>query len=159
MVLDGLGLVQDAGVEFLVLIQGLVTAEQVVAGHHHVGPVPLLGQLGPVQGQPGVGLAQLGPGKLQCLVQLVQHLHGIVQPEQTAIAQAVVALFLVERSQQGFQLSHRELPRVHLKVEHAAVHRHPHRNLRRCGLHTAEGIGQVDLASASRAGMPSSRKR
>ncbi len=65
---------------------------------------------GPVQGQPGVGLAQFGPGKLQRLVQLVQHLHGIVQPEQTAIAQAVVALFLVERFQQGFQLSHRELP-------------------------------------------------
>ena len=101
---------------------------------------------GPVQGQPGVGLAQFGPGKLQRLVQLVQHLHGIVQPEQTAIAQAVVALFLVERSQQGFQLPHRELPRVHLQVEHAAVHRHPHRDLRRCGLHTAEGIGQVDLA-------------
>ena len=26
------------------------------------------------------------------------------------------------------------------------MHRHPHRDLRRCGLHTAEGIGQVDLA-------------
>ena len=52
VVLDGLGLVQDAGVEFLALVEGLVAAEQVVAGHHHVGPVPLLGQLGPVGGIP-----------------------------------------------------------------------------------------------------------
>ena len=93
-----------------------------------------------------MALAQLCAGKLQRLVQLVQHFQRVVQPQQAAIPQAVVALFLVERLQQGLQLAHRELASVHLQIQHAALHRHAHRDLRRRGLQVAECIAEIDLA-------------
>ena len=93
-----------------------------------------------------MALAQLCAGKLQRLVQLIQHFQRVVQPQQAAIPQAVVALFLVERLQQGLQLTHRELAGVHLQIQHAALHRHAHRDLRRRGLQVAECIAEVDLA-------------
>ena len=81
MVLDGLGLVQDAGVEFLVLVQGLVAAKQVVAGHHHVGPVPLLGQLGPVGGIPVHHNAVQLRRELLAFLGPVQHQRGRADDE------------------------------------------------------------------------------
>jgi hypothetical protein len=94
----------------------------------------------------GVVLAQLDPGEFQRLVQLVQPFELLVQLEQAAIPQAVVAFFLVERLQQGLQLPHRKRTGVHFQVEDASMHRHPHRDLRRRGLQIAERIGQVDFA-------------
>ena len=48
VVLDGLGFVQNAGIERLFRIPLFVPAQQVVAGHHKVGVCPLLCQLGTV---------------------------------------------------------------------------------------------------------------
>ena len=50
MVLDGLGFVQNAGIERLFRIPLFVPAQQVVAGHHKVGVLPLLCQLCTVGG-------------------------------------------------------------------------------------------------------------
>ena len=100
----------------------------------------------PVKRQLRVVLAQLDPGEFQRLVQLVQPFELLVQLEQAAIPQAVVAFFLVERLQQGLQLPHRERTGVHFQVEDASMHRYPHRDLRRRGLQIAERIGQVDFA-------------
>ena len=50
VVLDGLGFVQNAGIERLFRIPLFVPAQQVVAGHHKVGVCPLLCQLGTVGG-------------------------------------------------------------------------------------------------------------
>ena len=50
VVLDGLRLVEDAGVELLPLVKRLVPAQQIVAGHHEVGGGPALSQLGAVGG-------------------------------------------------------------------------------------------------------------
>ena len=55
----------------------------------------------PVKRQLRVVLTQLDPGEFQRLVQLVQPFELLVQLEQAAIPQAVVAFFLVERLQQG----------------------------------------------------------
>ena len=51
---------------------------------------------GPVEGQGGMALGQLGPREGQGFVQFIQRLEGIVQPENPAVPQAVVPLFLVE---------------------------------------------------------------
>ena len=87
-----------------------------------------------VERQSGVTVLQLCAGKFQCVVQLVQPFQTVVQPQQTAVPQAVVALFLVQGLQQLPQLLHRERAGVHFQVQHAAVHRHPYRNFRRGGL-------------------------
>ena len=97
----------------------------------------------PVERQFGVAVFQLGTGKLQRIVQLVQPFQTVVQPQKAAVPQAVVALFLVQGAQQVLQLTHRELAGVHLQVQHAAVHRHAHRDARRRGLQIAKSIGQV----------------
>ena len=91
-------------------------------------------------------LAQLCAGQFQRLIQLVQRLHGIIQPEQAAVPQTVVSLFLVEGLQQCLQLTDRELAGVHFQIQNAAVDRHPHRDPGRSRLQVPEGIGQVDLA-------------
>lgn len=65
-------------------------------------------------------LAQLCAGELQRFVQFVQHFQRVIQPQQSAIPQAVVALFLVERLEQSFQLAHREFAGVHLQIKHTA---------------------------------------
>ena len=77
---------------------------------------------------------ELGPGKFQCIVQFVQPFQTVIQPQQTAVPQAVVALFLVQGAQQVFQLCHRELAGIHFQIQHTAVHRYPYRNFRRGGL-------------------------
>ena len=279
MVLDGLRLVEDAGVKLLPLVKRLVTPQQIVAGHHEVGGGPALSQLGAVGGvavhhhagefgrefltllgpvqhqrgraddeagqrlpvllhgqqvaqhlhrlaqahivgedaahtvtvqrpQPavavplifaqsllqggrrgilavldgveapadapegvipveahtglarqrpveagrtvkrklGVVLAQLCAGEFQRFVQFVQHFQRVIQPQQSAIPQAVVALFLVERLKQSFQLAHREFAGVHLQIKHTALYRHTHRDLRRRSLQVAECIAEVDFA-------------
>ena len=99
----------------------------------------------PVQRQLGVALPELRAREFQRLVQLVQPLQRVVQPEQPPVFQAVIPLFLVERFEQCPQLPHRELPGVHFQVQHAPMHRHTHRNLGRGGLQIAECIAQVDL--------------
>ena len=50
VVLDGLGLIQDAGVKRLPGVQLFIPPEQVVTGHHHIGAAPLFCQRGPVGG-------------------------------------------------------------------------------------------------------------
>ena len=94
----------------------------------------------------GVVLAQLCAGEFQRFVQFVQHFQRVIQPQQSAIPQAVVALFLVERLEQSFQLAHREFAGVHLQIKHTALYRHPHRDLRRRSLQVAECIAEVDFA-------------
>ena len=89
---------------------------------------------GTVERQGSVAVLQLCAGKLQRVVQLVQPFQTVVQPQQTAVPQAVVAFFLVQRLQKFPQLLHRERAGVHFQVQHAAVHRHPHRDLGRGGL-------------------------
>ena len=89
---------------------------------------------GAVERQGGVAVLQLCAGKLQRVVKLVQPFQTVIQPQQTAVPQAVVAFFLVQRLQKFPQLLHREGAGVHLQIQHAAVHRHPHRDLRRGGL-------------------------
>ena len=89
---------------------------------------------GAVERQGGVAVLQLCAGKLQRVVQLVQPFQTVVQPQQTAVPQAVVAFFLVQGLQKFPQLLHRERAGVHFQVQHAAVHRHPYRNFRRGGL-------------------------
>ena len=105
-----------------------------------------------VERQSGVAVLQLCAGKFQCVVQLVQPFQTVVQPQQTAVPQAVVALFLVQGLQKLPQLLHREGAGVHFQVQHAAVHRHPYRNFRRGGLQVAEGIGLVHLAHGQQGG-------
>ena len=87
-----------------------------------------------VERQGGVAVLQLCAGKLQRVVQFVQPFQTVVQPQQTAVPQAVVTLFLVQGLQKLPQLLHREGTGVHFQVQHAAVHRHPYRDLRRGGL-------------------------
>ena len=89
---------------------------------------------GAVERQGGVAVLQLCTGKLQRVVQLVQPFQTVVQPQQTAVPQTVVALFLVQGLQKLPQFLHRERAGVHLQIQHTAVHRHPHRNFRRGGL-------------------------
>ena len=101
---------------------------------------------GPVERQFGVAVFQLCIRKFQRIVQLVQPFQTVVQPQQAAVPQAVVALFLVQGLQQLFQLAHREFAGVHFQIQHAAVHRDPHRDAGRRCLQIAEGIGQVDFA-------------
>ena len=96
-----------------------------------------------VERQLGVAALELGPGKFQCIVQFVQPFQTVIQPQQTAVPQAVVALFLVQGAQQVFQLCHRELAGIHFQIQHTAVHRNAHRDARRRGLQAAEGIRQV----------------
>ena len=105
MVLDGLRLIQDAGIEFPVCIQRLVAAEQVVARHHKVCSLPLFGQgravgraavhndaaqlrrellalFGPVQHQRRRADDEAGQGLLPQLLdgeQVAQHLHRFTQ--------------------------------------------------------------------------------
>ena len=89
---------------------------------------------GTVERQGGVAVLQLCTGKLQCVVQLVQPFQTVIQPQQTAVPQTVVALFLVQGLQKLPQFLHRERAGVHFQVQHTAVHRCPHRDLRRGGL-------------------------
>ena len=89
---------------------------------------------GTVERQGGVAVLQLCAGKFQCVVQLVQPFQTVVQPQQTAVPQAVVAFFLVQGLQKFPQLLHREGAGVHFQVQHTAVHRYPYRDLRRGGL-------------------------
>ena len=89
---------------------------------------------GAVERQGGVAVLQLCTGKFQRVVQLVQPFQTVIQPQQTAVPQAVVAFFLVQGLQKLPQLLHREGAGVHFQVQHAAVHRHPYRDLRRGGL-------------------------
>ena len=89
---------------------------------------------GAVERQSGMAVLQLCAGKFQCVVQLVQPFQTVVQPQQTAVPQAVIALFLVQGLQKLPQFLHRERAGVHFQVQHAAVHRHPYRNFRRDGL-------------------------
>ena len=81
-----------------------------------------------------MAVLQLCTGKLQRVVQFVQPFQTVIQPQQTAVPQAVVALFLVQGLQKLPQLLHRERTGVHFQVQHTAVHRNPYRNLRRGGL-------------------------
>ena len=101
---------------------------------------------GPVERQFGVAVFQLCIRKFQRIVQLVQPFQTVVQPQQTSVPQAVVAFFLMQGLQQLFQLAHREFAGVHFQIQHATVHRDPHRDAGRRCLQIAEGIGQVDFA-------------
>ena len=87
-----------------------------------------------VERQGGVAVLQLCAGKLQRVVQLIQPFQTVVQPQQTAVPQAVVAFFLVQGLQKLPQLLHREGAGVHLQIQHTAVHRYPYRNFRRGSL-------------------------
>ena len=89
---------------------------------------------GAVERQGGVAVLQLCTGKLQRVVQFVQPFQTVVQPQQTAVPQTVVAFFLVQGLQKLPQLLHRERAGVHFQVQHTAVHRNPYRNFRRGGL-------------------------
>ena len=107
---------------------------------------------GAVERQSGVAVLQLCAGKFQRVVQFVQPFQTVVQPQQTAVPQAVIAFFLVQGLQQFPQFLHREGAGVHFQVQHAAVHRHPYRDLRRGGLQVAKGIGLVHLAHGQQGG-------
>ena len=52
-----------------------------------------------------MSIFELCAGQLQRFVQLVQPFQIVVQPQQAAVAQAVVAFFLVQGAQQVFQPS------------------------------------------------------
>jgi hypothetical protein len=60
-----------------------------------------------------VAVLQLCTGKFQRVVQLVQSFQTVIQPQQTAVPQTVVALFLVQGLQKLPQFLHREGAGVH----------------------------------------------
>ena len=99
-----------------------------------------------------MSIFELCAGQLQRFVQLVQPFQIVVQPQQAAVAQAVVAFFLVQGLQQLPQLCGRELAGVHLQVQYTAVHRYAHRNFGRGGLQIAEGVAQVHFTFVHQGG-------
>ena len=123
VVLDGLCLVEDTGVEFLAFVEGLVAAEQVIARHHKVGGLPLFRQrravgriavhhhavqfrrelfalLGPVQHQRRRADDEAGQGVLPQLLdgqQVAQHLHRLAKAH--IVGQNAAHAVAIQRSQ------------------------------------------------------------
>ena len=134
------GLLQGERRGILAVPHGVEAAADAPEGIVPVEPQTVLPRKRPVQRggaverQGGVAVLQLCAGKFQCVVQLVQPFQTVVQPQQTAVPQTVVALFLVQGLQKFPQFLHREGAGVHLQIQHTAVHRYPYRNFRRGGL-------------------------
>ena len=134
------GLLQRERRGILAVPHGVEAAADAPEGIVPVEPQTVLPRKRPVQRggaverQSSVAVLQLCAGKFQCVVQLVQPFQTVVQPQQTAVPQAVVAFFLVQGLQKLPQFLHRERAGVHFQIQHTAVHRYPYRNFRRGGL-------------------------